>query len=158
MDLITDNYKFKNILLKFIKNTSNAQGQGGNFSPADIIQTRQEFQELFNFQQIPAPFHESIAHLISFHQEYRLSAKINLLVTFVDKVKEELEGYRTFYQMENAAFGSDQIMGIVNFITETSGKNIYAGTQYIKAILSGGGEYDKEKKDSELRDNLLELD
>ena len=56
--------------------------------------------------------------------------------------------------MKNGAFGSDQIMAIVNFITETSGKNIYASTQYIKAILSGP----ITANELYLRDNLLLID
>lgn len=40
--------------------------------------------------------------------------------------------------MGSAVIGSDQIMPIVNFVCESTGKNIFASIQYIRVMLNGG--------------------
>lgn len=40
--------------------------------------------------------------------------------------------------MGNTVIGSDQIMPIMNFVCEKSGKNIFGSIQYIRALMGGG--------------------
>lgn len=39
------------------------------------------------FKQIPVPFHQSIGLALQFYEEYRLKAKIILMVKVVEKAK-----------------------------------------------------------------------
>ena len=39
--------------------------------------------------------------------------------------------------MGNTTLGSDQVMPVINFVCERTGKNIFASIQYIRALLGG---------------------
>jgi hypothetical protein len=40
--------------------------------------------------------------------------------------------------MGKTTIGSDQVMPVINFVCERARKNIFASTQYIRALLGGG--------------------
>lgn len=75
--------------------------------------------------------------MLEFYEEYRIDRKVQKLVLAVEKAKEEILEYRSFFGMGGTAIGSDQVMPVLNFICEKTGKNIFASVQYIRALLGG---------------------
>ena len=64
-----------------------------------------------------------------------------LMVEVVEKAKEEIVEYRKFYGLSSTVLGSDQVMPVMNYVCEKTGKNIYASVQYLRALLGGGNMY-----------------
>jgi hypothetical protein len=79
--------------------------------------------------------------MLDFYAEYRITRKVKKLVEAVEKAKQEIIEYRNFFGMGSTVLGSDQVMPIINFICEKTGKNIFASIQYIRALLGGGKGY-----------------
>lgn len=87
LDAITDSYEFKKVKSVFVNKFKYGLGVNGEFTNSQIQLTTKEFDELVMFKQIPIPFHQSIGLALQFYEEYRLKAKVNLMVEVVEKAK-----------------------------------------------------------------------
>ncbi len=92
-------------------------------------------EQLINFSQIAEPFSKSISLIKLFYEEYEIKEKIKWLIRCLEQAKKEISEYREEFKLKDMVMGADQMLPVINYICEKTGKNILASTSYIDAFL-----------------------